>query len=332
MKKLTLFLVALYIAIAFFPIQSLAAPKVIKVGVAVTREDAAYKAWLETKAWVEKHSNGKYTLKIYDSNTLGSAAATFQGVQMGTVHIAHEGSPNYTAFVPMLSIFDLPYLFPDYASADRILEGPIGKKMQEEFSKKGRVTCVGFIANTFRAVFSNTPILTLEDAKGKKIRSTPSKVHIAGLKLFGFTPTPMPWSETVTGAQQKVISGFDCDLTFMLGVRVSEIVPYVTMTGHMYSPHPLIVCTSWLEGLSEADRSMFMDAFRFFLERSKVLIRANGEQARDILTSFGYQFQPFPDTERARWIKAAHAGYAQIEGVPQDLVKEIITQLENNPK
>jgi TRAP-type C4-dicarboxylate transport system substrate-binding protein len=102
-------------------------------------------------------------------------------------------TPNLAPFSDDFLIFDLPFLFPDYPSTDKITDGPIGKNAAKALESSG-IIGLGYIEIGFRNIWNNQrTVKTLEDAKNLKIRSTPSKAHIATLSALGMNPTPVAW-------------------------------------------------------------------------------------------------------------------------------------------
>lgn len=309
-----------------------AAPKNIKVAHANYPGTPHYRAWLDAKAFLDEQSGGKYVLDVNDSYRLGPTSTTFQGVQFGTIHITEDGSPNFSAFDPAIGIFDLPYLFPDYESADAILYGPVGRKILDHLSRKSGVQAVCFMGNTFRGVFTNEKIEHTAQSKGMKIRSTPSQAHMAGLKALGFAPTPMPWSETVTGVQQRVVAGFDLDLVSATTMGLGEIAPYCLMSQHMYSPHIAVANLDWWEGLSGEDRDLFQRMFDVLVQKSIEYSREADSKAVEELAAKGHVMTPLAPEEKTAWIKATADVYKEVPQIPADIVEEIRAELKRMGK
>ena len=188
-----LFSLALCVAVSmgfcFSANTACAAPKRIKVAHTSYPGTPVYRAWEDAKAFIDEKSGGKYVLDINDSSKLGPTSTTLQGVQFGTIHITEDGSPNFSGFDPVIGIFDLPYLFPDYESVDAILNGAIGQKILDHLSKKSGTKAICFLGNGYRGLFTNEKLEHIEQAKGKKFRATLSQAHIAGLRALGFAPT-----------------------------------------------------------------------------------------------------------------------------------------------
>ena len=309
-----------------------AAPRNIKVAHANFPGTPHYRAWLDAKAFLDSHSGGKYILDVNDSYRLGTTATVFQGVQFGTIHICEDGSPNFAAFDPAIGIFDLPYLFPDYESADTILDGPVGQKILDHLSQKSGTHAVAFLGNTFRGIFTNEKLEHITQSRGMKIRSTPSRAHVEGLRALGFAPTPMAWSETVTGVQQRVVSGFDIDLVTAVTMGLGEIAPYCFMSQHMYTPHLVVAGADWWESLSAEDRALFEQMFDVLKKKSIEYTRSADRTAPADLTARGHVLTPIQPEEKAEWMKASADVYKALPQIPADIREEIEAELKRMGK
>lgn len=288
MKKHSLVLLAFAMMMFAVP-QVQAAGKMLKVAHADYPGTAQYRAWEDAKKFIEENSNGKYILDLNDSCKLGPTQTTMQGAQFGTVHMVEDGSPNFASFDPAIGIFDLPFLFPDYESIDSILNGPIGQKILDHVSKKSGTNAMAFLGNGFRGIFTNKELAHSSEASGMKIRSTPSKAHMSGLNAMGFSATPMPWTETITGVQQRVINGFDLDLAQGMNMGLGEIAPYVLVTEHIYTPHLAVVNLDWWESLNDEDKALFEKMFKLLVENSTKYAREDDIKARTALVEKGHK-------------------------------------------
>jgi TRAP-type C4-dicarboxylate transport system substrate-binding protein len=97
----------------------------------------------------------------------------------------------------------LPFLFPDSATAHRVLDGPFGQKSLDTLTKNGMVGLV-FFENGFRHVTnSRSPIIHPADVKGLKIHTMENKIHMASFRILG--AQPMAFGELFTALQQKTI-------------------------------------------------------------------------------------------------------------------------------
>lgn len=202
------------------------------------------------KELVETRSKGGMRVDIYDSSKFGNFDSVVQGLQYNMLQMGSASTPNLAPFSDEFLIFDLPFLFPDYESTDKITDGPIGRNATKALEKSG-IIGLGYIEIGFRNLWNNQKaIVSLEDAKGLKIRSTPSKAHIATLKALGMNPTPVAWGEVYTALQQKTVDGIDIDLKLAWYNNFPEVNNNMTIVNSLYSPHLVMISKRFLESLT----------------------------------------------------------------------------------
>jgi tripartite ATP-independent transporter DctP family solute receptor len=156
-------------------------------------------------------------------------------------------------------VVDLPFLFRDREHAYKVLDGPIGRELLETFSIKG-VKGLAFWENGFRHITNNLrPINKPEDLKGIKIRTMENKVHLAAFKAFGASPTPMAWSEVYTALQQKTIDGQENPVAIIFHQKIYEVQKYLALTGHFYSPTPLLMSLKAFNSLPKNFQAIFIE-------------------------------------------------------------------------
>jgi len=134
---------------------------------AVTNPDFVHtKASFWFKECVEKAAPGKLSVVVHHSASLGSETQVLQQIQLGTTQMSVCTTGPIEAFVPEIKALEMPFVFPTYEAADRVLDGPIGQELAKKFEKSGFVA-LAFLDNGFRNVTnSKRAAKTPEDLKG----------------------------------------------------------------------------------------------------------------------------------------------------------------------
>jgi TRAP-type transport system periplasmic protein len=166
------------------------------------------------KAIVEKESKGELKIDVFPANVLGTEAEVVEQMLMGQLDIACSATTSYSGKSNTYLAFDLPYLFTSSAEWKYFLsgddKGQFLRDLREYVLKKeGTVLlCTSTPAGKPKIVVNSKRIVrTPAEAKGIKIRVSPSPVEAALIKEWGFTPVPIPWSETFSAMSQKVVDG-----------------------------------------------------------------------------------------------------------------------------
>ena len=88
---------------------------------------------------------------------------------------------------------------------------------------------------------SKKPVKTVADLQGLVIRVPKNEIMIDTYKAWGINPTPMAWTETFAGLQQKVVDGQDNPYMTVHAMKFYEVQDYVTNLRHIFSIEPLVV-------------------------------------------------------------------------------------------
>ncbi len=266
-------------------------------------------AFVHTKAaeWfkeeVEKALPGKYTVVVHHSAALGSETQVLQQIQLGTTQMSVCTTGPIEAFVPEIKALEMPFLFPNYEAADKVLDGAVGDELGKRFEKAGFVK-LHFLDNGFRNVTnSKRPVKTPEDLKALKIRTMEAPTHLA-MRAIGSNPTPMAWP-IFTQLQQGVIDGQENPIAVIYAAKLVEAgQKYLTLTRHVYSALVFVGNKAFMDGLPAAERKIVMDAARSASLKGRAFIRDNEAKQLAELKAAGMQVEETPDLAAFRKVTA----------------------------
>ncbi len=281
------------------------------------------KAFIKFKKLIEERSNGAFRVDIFDSSKFGNFDSVVQGLQLNMLQMGSAATPNLSPFSDEFLIFDLPFLFPDYPSTDKITDGPIGMNATKALEKSG-VIGLGYIEIGFRNLWnSKRAIAKLGDAKGLKIRSTPSKAHIQTLNDLGINPTPISWGEVYTAMQQKTVDGIDIDLNLAWYNNFHEVNSHLTIVNSIYSPHLVMISKRFMESLTPAHKKMVLNTFQEIKLYNRKLIRDGEKEILKKLPGKKVEVTVLSPEERKRWADATAGVYKEFdEQIGKDLIKK----------
>ena len=303
-------------AFAVTAVVGLAAPvqaqTVLKFGSAVSKDSHYGVASAVFCAEIEKNTSNRYKCQEFPNGSLGGEREMIEAVQLGTLDLVVTSSGPLGNFVPEVKIFDIPFLFRDYDHARKVLDGKIGQDILKKFESKGLVGLV-WGENGFRHMTnSKRPIKTPDDAAGLKMRTMENKVHMEGYKAFGILPTPMSFTELFTALQQGTVDGQENPIPVILAAKFSQVQKYLSLTGHVYSPAPIIMNPGVFGKLSADVKTVFLAAAKSGAAAMRK--RVNDDEARglDILRKEGVEVTEKVDGAAFRKaIAPAYAGYAK---------------------
>ena len=239
---------------------STAEARVIKAGIGLNEKSPQYQGLQKFKEIVEKESKGRLEVKLFANSQLGDDTKMMTSLRAGTLEMTCPSTAPIAGLDKKWMVFDLPFLFPSEEVADKVLDGPFGKKYLESLSAHG-IIGMAFWENGFRQLTNSTrEVKTPADMKGLKIRTMENPVHLASFKALGASPTPMPFGELFSAMQQKIIDGQENPSTTNFLQKFYEVQKHTTLTGHFYSPFVFMFSKKLFDTLPKEEQQIILKA------------------------------------------------------------------------
>jgi tripartite ATP-independent transporter DctP family solute receptor len=185
-------------------------------------------------------SGGRIDAQVYPSSQLGNEREMAEAIQFGTVEAGGITSAVVSRFVKELEIFNLPFLFRDFAHVYKVLDSPFGEELNQAAQKRG-IRILGFWVGGTRSVYARKPVSDLASLKGLKIRTMETPMLIATWKAMGTIPTPIPFSEVYTSIQQGVVDGGEGNVISYNSMKFDEVAPYMSHIKYLHTITPLVL-------------------------------------------------------------------------------------------
>ncbi|MEC5292426.1 TRAP transporter substrate-binding protein [Aurantimonas sp. C2-6-R+9] len=265
-------------------------------------------------------SGGENTVNVAPSATLGDDAEMLTSAQAGVIQVTANSQGAMSQIVPEVGLLGLPFLFKDLPSAWTILDGDIGKMIDERAQQAG-LKVLGFWDNGIRQishVSKNVP--KPEDVKGMKIRTPPDQMTIDIFEALGAAPAPLAFSELPSALQSGVFDGQENPLTNIYSSKIHEITPFITLTGHKYESTPVVAGLSWWEGLDDKTKNCAMTATKDAGKMQRDLSLEADEELKPKMEAEGVTFV---DADRDAYIAATKSVYEKYAAQYPDLVKAL---------
>ena len=79
---------------------------------------------------VRERTQGRINIKVYPGTSLvqGDQTREFTAIRQGVIDMAVGSTINWSPQVKQLNLFSLPFLMPDYAAIDALVQGEVGKR------------------------------------------------------------------------------------------------------------------------------------------------------------------------------------------------------------
>lgn len=279
-------------------------PIVIKFSHVVAKDTPKGKAAEKFKELAEAATKGRVKIEIFANSTLYKDKEELEALQLGAVQML---APSMAKFGPLgikeFELFDLPYLFTDQASLERVTNGPVGQEMLKKLEPKGLLG-LSFWDNGFKIMSSNRPMHAPADLKGLKLRIQASKVLDEEMRVLGANPQVMAFSEVYQALQTGVVDGLENVPSNLYTQKMHEVQKYMTVTNHGYIGYAVVVNKKFWEKLPAEIRSQLDTAMKEATQYANKIAQQENEQALDAIRKSGKTTVYVPtEAEKNEWRK-----------------------------
>lgn len=209
------------------------------------------------KNLIEAETAGALEVKVFPAGQLGGERELIEGTKIGTIQMCMV-SAAIASYYKEAQVLDIPYLFSSAPMAWKVMDSWFGKEMAEDCLKKTGMRVLAYGETGFRN-FTNSvrPIKSPADMKGLKIRVMESPVYVNMVKALGAAPTPIPWPETYTALQQRVVDGQENPVSVIQMVKFFEVQKYMTLDGHSYGVDFILINDKFYQSLPKETQQIF---------------------------------------------------------------------------
>jgi tripartite ATP-independent transporter DctP family solute receptor len=231
-------------------------PVVLKLGHADTVLHPSQTVATRFADLVKERTGGSIEIRIFPVGQLGSMANVMSGLTTGIVDLAMSTTGFLESFFPKIEALDLPFLFKDAPSAERLLDGPIGQGLLNDMQAKG---IYGLTWGHFGWRLTETnahPLKGPADFKGLKIRVQPGAVFAAMFKAVGAIPVVVDLSELYLALSQGTVNGYELPFLAVISSKLVEVTKYIGLTNHVYNAGALMASKIRLDALAPKEQEV----------------------------------------------------------------------------
>ena len=262
-----------------------------------------------------KESNGRLEIKHFPNNMLGDDRTVTESMLMGDIALVQTQPSVLASMVPDLYVWDAPFLFDKIEDAWKCLDGPLGHAVNDQVESKG-LKYLAALENGYRHYTNNKVAVRVPaDVKGQKLRVMETDLQIAMWKNWGANPTPMAFTEVISALQQGTIDAQENPLSIIDSNKLYEVQHYISLTGHLFSPHCLYINKEIYDGLDADLRAALDKAVAAYQTAQRARAVELNALSVDKFKKAGCEVIELTDAERNQWRQAA------IDGKVYDMVR-----------
>ena len=205
-------------------------------------------------------SDGQMVIQVYPNSVLGGDRELLESCKVGDIPFIVQNTAPQVTFLPDVAIFDMPCLFSTIDDVREKVDNPEFMDKISEVYVEGGYQLLGYADQGFRVMTTNTPVYSLSDFKGQKIRTMENSYHLAFWKSLSASPTPMTFSEVYIGLQQGTIDAQENPYEVIVSNRLYEQQDYVIETNHLPHLISLIASDEFMNTLTPEQQEIINEA------------------------------------------------------------------------
>ena len=262
---------------------------------------------------LEELSGGTMTCTMYANGTMGSIPEVAAMIQQGTCDVSPIVTSSLVDFCPELGVFDLPFLFKDYADARQVINGEAGEYLAGKM-EEANMHVASWMTMGFRETTSSKPINSVADFKGVKIRTQSNEVHQAIFNALGASATVISFSELYTAMEQKTVDAQENPYVNIANNAYYEVQDYLIETNHVFQLAALLVSSSTYNKLTDEQKAWVDEAAAYAADVEWEATESDNEAAKQACIDAGMNFTVLDHDELLAATQSVYDTYADKYG------------------
>lgn len=251
---------------------------------------------------VAEKTDGRVTIEVFPSSTLGKELQLSEGLTYGTVDIIYTGIGFVSSYYAPIGMTDYPFTLRGMDHWRAFRDSDLLAEMSQNLSDAmGGVQVAAVSYYGSRHVTANKPVTVPADMKGMKIRVPNAPAYLLFPQAVGANPTPLALSEVYLALQQGAVDAQENPLTTIQANKFNEVQSDISLTGHIMNSTLTLVSPFALEKLEPGDREIVMQALSDNADRVTDEIEA---AESDLVTWFRDQGTNVHEVDRTPFIEA----------------------------
>jgi C4-dicarboxylate-binding protein DctP len=308
-------------------------PIVIKFSHVVALDTPKGKAAEYFKKLAEERTKGRVKIEVYPNSQLYKDGEEMEALQLGSVQML---APSVAKFGPLgvreFEVFDLPYIFDDFAQLHKVTDGAVGATLFKKLESKG-IVGLAYWDNGFKDFSANRALKAPGDVKGLKMRIQSSNVLEAEIRALGGIPQKMAFSEVYQALQTGVVDGTENPPSNFYTQKMFEVQKYLAITEHGVIEYAVIVNKKFWDGLPADIRSALESSMKDATKYANDIAKKENDDALEAVKKSGKTQVIVPSTEeKAAWKKALVPVHREQESrIGKDIIEAVYKETGFKP-
>ncbi|MCC8065761.1 MAG: C4-dicarboxylate TRAP transporter substrate-binding protein [Clostridiales bacterium] len=208
---------------------------------------------------IEEQGDGSLVLELYPDSQLGSKNELIDAMTLDEPYITLADGAFYADYgVNDFGIVFAPYLFEDWDQCWTLIESDWYADMCSQLEDKGLKIVTSNWKYGERHTLTTTPVETVDDLAGLKIRVPSNEIQSYGFDVLGATSVAMDLGDVYTSLQQGTIDGAENPLATLYGRKLHEVAQYLILDAHVLNFTTWVMSANVFNSLTEEQQELLV--------------------------------------------------------------------------
>ena len=233
-------------------------------------------------------------------------------VQSGDLDLYVNASAQFASQYEPMTVVDAWYMFND---TDHLMkfyspDCEVYQTLCEGLKEACNIDSLAAIYYGARHMTANTPLNSVSDLKGLKMRVASDPMPTAFFEAMGATPTPVAYNETYLALQQNVADGEENPAASITIMKFYEVQKTLNLTAHQYQMLTIYMSVPSEEKLSDAQMEAVRKAATQAAEEHNAVAF---DQEQEIIDALKDKIEVVTPSDLDSFKEASAAVYPQYE-------------------
>ena len=209
---------------------------------------------------LDEASGGTMKITLYPDSQLGSKNELIDSMLLGEPVATLADGAFYADYgVPDFGIVFGPFLFDDWDQCWTLIESDWYAEQSAKLEEQGLKLLASNWAYGARHTLTTTPVHTVDDLAGLKIRVPNNQIQSYGFDVLGAVSTGMDLGDVYMALQGKTIDGAENPIATLYGRKLHEVAPYLILDGHVLNFTTWVCSADWFNSLTEEQQNWLIE-------------------------------------------------------------------------
>jgi len=305
--------VSLILLLALSGCESGSEVTIVNLGGTTVPDTPGEAVWLSFERQAEAAAGGRLELRPLIYGQLGSEEQLLSGLRRGRIQFANLSAQVTSTVVPELSLLYAPFLFDNAEQADYVYDTYLTDLYRDLLAEQN-LHLVTWYEIGFHSIYATTPIITPDDARGKRFRVSSSLNARLFAEAIGADVIPLGFGEIVSSLQTGLIEAGENSASLYAHTGIADEAPHFSQTRHVFGVSVIVADKNWWDALPEQDRIVLTESFPSITESRRLSREQDVADLAD--PELGIIVHTLSDEQRNEWRDAT-------TGVTEQLIEKL---------